>query len=92
MVLIHSQADYFHEIVLKIEGDDIPATDVAFLLEELRGNIVLRRNENYLSPETEAEMINLKANHEWNEAVNQRIMVDFYGDIGKFPFIFMSSI
>lgn len=54
--LFFLQAEYFRETVLRIEGDNVSAIDVAHHLETLRGNVLLRKEEKYLHPDTEAEM------------------------------------
>lgn len=42
-------------MVLQIEGDSILAVEVAFCMEELRANIVLRKEEHYCGPDIDAE-------------------------------------
>lgn len=74
------KADYFKETVLKIESDNISAVEVALHLDELRGNIMLRKEEQYLSPEIENEKQNLIANCEFDEAIIHKVINTFFGN------------
>lgn len=64
---------------MKIEGDDISAIEVSLHLEELRGNIMLRKEEQYLGPEIEAEKDKLTVDGEFDESIFNDIINDFYG-------------
>lgn len=66
--------------MLNIEGDSISAVDVAFHLEELRGNIVLRKDENYFGPELEAEKQILIESNKYDELEVNKISNAFYGN------------
>lgn len=46
---------------MKIEGDNISAFEVAHHLNVLKGNVMLRNEEQYLDPKTEKEMNRLIA-------------------------------
>lgn len=61
------------------EGDNISAIDVAFHLEELRANIMLRKEENYLGPEIVAEKNVLLRNNEFDDATINDVTREFYG-------------
>lgn len=68
----------FNETVLKIEGDCIPAYEVAHQLELLKGSIMLRKVENYMDPKTENEkkiVIELGE----NEETIKSMFDEFYG-------------
>lgn len=47
------QAKLFNDTVLKIEGENISAYEVAHEMELLRANIELRKSEKYIDPNTE---------------------------------------
>lgn len=49
------QAKLFNETVLKIERENISAFEVAHHMELLKANIVLRKSEKYIDPNTERE-------------------------------------
>lgn len=66
--------------MLNIEGDSISAVDVAFHLEELRGNIALRKEERYCGPQLEAEKQILMASNEYDESEFDTVSNDFYGN------------
>lgn len=86
------QADYFNEAVLNIEGDSISAVEVAFLLEELRGNIVLRKEEEYFSPALEIEKQNLIENDVYDEPKLKEIINSFYGNFLFFSYSTVNKI
>lgn len=73
------QAEYFHNTILKIEGDNVSVVDIAHHLEVLKGNIMCREQEEYLDPNTEDEKNVLIESGDYNaiivDAVNQ-----FYGN------------
>lgn len=73
------KADYFAQTVLKIEGDNVPAVDVVFHLDVLKGNILVRRDEHYLDPATEDEKNNL-IEMGFAEQVMDDIITQFYGE------------
>lgn len=72
------QADYFQETVLRIEGDNVSAVDVAHHLDALRGNLLLRKVEKYLHPTTEAEMETM--NGEYDREMVEDIFAQFFGN------------
>lgn len=53
-VLFH-QAELFAKYVLKIEGDDATAIEVANCLNELEETLKMREEDDFLSPSTSAE-------------------------------------
>ncbi|XP_058828030.1 uncharacterized protein LOC131687947 [Topomyia yanbarensis] len=77
LYFVKEQADYFKETVLKIESDNISAIDVAFHLDELRGNIMLRKDEHYLSPDVEAEKTQVIKNGGLKESRINQIISSF---------------
>lgn len=64
---------------MKIEGDDISAIDVAHQLDILKGNIMLRRDENYLHPDTEKER-NILIEEGFDEGEIDDVFQKFYGE------------
>lgn len=65
--------------MLQIERDDISAIEVAFCLQELEGNIMLRKEEQYFSPEIEAEKNKLVEADEFDETMINGVFSSFYG-------------
>lgn len=63
---------------MKIEGDNIPAVDVAQNLEVLKGNILVRKEEKYLDPATEDER-NRLIDDGYDEQVIDDVFMQFYG-------------
>lgn len=72
------KADYFRQTVLKIEGDNVPAVEVAQQLEILKGNISTRQAEKYLDPASEAEKNRLVDNG-YDEQELDDVFMRFYG-------------
>lgn len=73
------QADYFQRTVLKIEGDNIGAVDVAHQLEILRANIMLRKEENFIDADTEDEK-NKLIDMGYDGKDMEEIFMKFYGE------------
>lgn len=71
------KATHFAEAVLKIEGDEISAVEVAHHLEVLKGNISVRKRENYMDPATEEELSLLT--EEYEESIFFDNFDKFYG-------------
>lgn len=63
---------------MKIEGDNIPAVDVAQNLEVLKGNILVRKEEKYLDGATEDER-NRLIDDGYDEQVIDDVFMRFYG-------------
>lgn len=63
---------------MKIEGENVSAIDVAHYLEELKGNISVRKIEKYIDPATETEM-NLLGD-DYDEQVVIDAFSQFYGN------------
>lgn len=63
---------------MKIEGDNIPAVDVAQNLEVLKGNILVRKEEKYLDGATEDER-NRLIDDGYDEQVIDDVFMQFYG-------------
>lgn len=82
------QAEYFRDTVLKIEGDNVSAIDVTHHLEILRGNILLRKEEKYLHPDTEAELGKLTKDGNYHEQTIEGVFEEFFGSFRIFPSIF----
>lgn len=65
---------------MKIEGDKVSAAEVAHHLEVLKGNIAVRKRENYMDPSTETEMMNLlAATEEYDDNLIHEYFIKFYG-------------
>lgn len=77
------QADYFQETVRQIEGDKITAIDVAHHVEVLRANILLRKEEMYLDPQTESEKNKLTNTEYYDEETIVGVFEKFYGEISQ---------
>lgn len=73
-----SQANLVKETILKIEGDDISACEVAYHLDLLKAIITLRKEEKYLDPETDEEKSILVAVGQDENDLNE-IFESFYG-------------
>lgn len=84
MFFVFPQAEYFRDTVLKIEGDNVSAIDVFHQLEILRGNILLRKEENYLHPDTEAEIDKLTKDGNYHKTTIE----EFFGNFRIFFFTF----
>lgn len=66
---------------MKIEGDDVSAVDVAHQLDVLRGNLLLRKAEKYLDPNTEAELIELTSTTgEFEREIIEEYFSEFFGN------------
>lgn len=66
---------------MKIEGDDVSAVDVAHQLDVLRGNLLLRKAEKYLGPNTEAELIELTSTTgEFEREIIEEYFSEFFGN------------
>lgn len=77
--ILSIQADLFHKTILKIESDNISAYDVAYQLDLLKGNIMLRRDEKYIDPMTEEEMNIVINSSGQDEVAMNAIFAKFYG-------------
>lgn len=73
------KAEYFRETVLKIEADNISAFEVSHHLDVLKGNIMLRKDEKYLDPTTEAEKDILIESDAYDEDIVNSIFEQFFG-------------
>lgn len=49
------QAKIFHDIILRIESDNISAVEVGIILDDLKSLLQTRKNNEFLMPSTEAE-------------------------------------
>lgn len=65
--------------MLKIESDNVSAIDVAFHLDVLKGNILVRRDEHYLNPATEDEKESL-IEKGFHSQVIDNVIIEFYGE------------
>lgn len=85
---IFQQAEYFRNAVLSIEGNTVSAIDVAHHLDTLRANILLRKVEKYLDPETEAEVENVTTKNNFDRGMIEGVFADFLGSpILSFDFL-----
>lgn len=82
--LFFIQAEMFKETVLKVEGDNVSASECSFYLENLKGNIMLRKDEKYVDVATEKEMTAIIKS---NKSEQQSIENAFFAFYGKLVFI-----
>lgn len=73
------QCEYFNEAVLEIERNNVSAIEVAQRVEVLRANILLRRDEKYLDPNTDTEKKKLIQTGEYDETEINAVFQQFYG-------------
>lgn len=73
------QCEYFNEAVLEIERNNVSAIEVAQRVEVLRANILLRRDEKYLDPNTDTEKKKLIQTGEYDETQINAVFQQFYG-------------
>lgn len=65
--------------MLKIEGENVSAVEVAFHMEELRATIALQQTEDYLSPNLKAEIDLLIDSGDFDETTIKDVFRQFYG-------------
>lgn len=71
---------------MKIEGDNVSAIDVSHHLDRLRGNIVLRKEEKFLHPDTEDEIAKLVESNDYDGEMILGVFDQFFGN-----FVFLLS-
>lgn len=72
------QAELFAQYVLKIEGDDVSAVEVAYALNDLEETIKLRKEDRFLSPSAAREREKIVNQHCSLDEINS-ICDDFFG-------------
>lgn len=65
---------------MKIEGDNVAASEVAHQIEILKGNIFNRQEEKYFDPRTDDEIQILVAADKTNQKEIDDISTKFYGN------------
>lgn len=81
------QAKLFNDTVLKIEGENISAYEVAHEMELLRANIELRKSEKYIDPNTEREQGIVIATGQGTEDEINALFEEFYGMYSSIVYI-----
>lgn len=74
------KADYFKEAVLKVESENVSAVEVAYYLDELRANMMIRKTEKYLGPDIVEEKNKLITSGDYDEEKFREIMDGFFGN------------
>lgn len=71
----------FKETVLQIEGENVSAIDVAQHLDELRGNLMLQKEDRYLAPLVKSERNKLMNDDEsgFDDTTFQETVDAFFG-------------
>lgn len=80
------QAHLFKETVLLVEGENVSAIDVAQHIDELRGNLMLQKEDRYLAPEVKAERRKLMDDDEsgFEDKIFFDQLSDFFGEFHAF--------
>lgn len=73
------QAQYFHETVKAIEGDDISAVEILSCLSALKENLSSREADDFLSPACAAEKRSLISQRYNGERISSAC-AQFYGN------------
>lgn len=91
----------FRETVLQIEGENVSAVDVVYHLDELRGNLMLQKEDRYLAPPVKAERKKMMDDDEsgFEDVIFQDYTDHFFGkfdtviyDTHLFQFFFFFSL
>lgn len=78
-LIVLQYAEYFRRTILKIEGDNVAAIDVAHEMNILLGNIMLRKDLKHLHPKTEAEMVLLSETDGYEKEEIEEVFARFFG-------------
>jgi hypothetical protein len=79
--LFFIQAELFQQTVLKLEGDDVSATECSTHLEQLKGNLMLRKNEKFVDAATEKEMERIVKSGKSERKPIEDVFCEFYGKL-----------
>lgn len=79
------QAELFAKYVLKVEGDDVTAIEVAHCLNELDGTLKMRQEDDFLSPTAITEMKKL-IDDGYDSHEMAAIRNEFFGDFACFTY------
>lgn len=63
MIFVRDQAENFQKTILKIEGDDLCAIDIASAMNHLQTNVESRLQNNFISNDHREEMENIRVQH-----------------------------
>lgn len=73
----------FKETVLQIEGENVSAIDVAQHLDELHGNLMLQKEDQYLAPLVKSERKKLMSDDEsgFDDVTFRETVDEFFGKL-----------
>lgn len=79
--MIFIQAELFQQTVLKLEGDNVSAAECSTHLEQLKGNLMLRKNEKFANAATDKEMDAIVKSGKSERKPIEDVFFKFYGKI-----------
>lgn len=71
----------FQQTVLKLEGDAVSAAECATHVEQLKGNLMLRKSEKFVNVATEKEIERIVKSGQSEREPIEDVFVEFYGKL-----------